>query len=110
MDLSPHDLDRVRDYVGDTPDDTTVYLYAEDATWWQEIALRILQRRRANAAAGGAQAKTFSLDGVLSVGLATTDVAALTAQIDDLAQQIATLHGAPGPVSVGRIRRPDRYR
>lgn len=108
MDLSQRDLERVRDYVGDTPDDTTLYLYAEDATRWQEVALRVLYRRRANAAAGGSQAKSFNLDGVLSVGLATADTKSLTESIADLEAQIAD--GPPSGMAVGLIRRPDRYR
>lgn len=111
MDLTPTDLARVRDYVGSAPDDTTLYVLAADATCWQEVAHRVLVRRRADAAAGGATAKTFSLDGVLSVSLSPTDLATLTAQIDDLTAQIAVLNGGPGSgVSVRVMRRPDRYR
>jgi|GEM_PF-3446452 len=111
MDLTQSDVDHIRDWVGDTPDDATLYQYGEDATYWQEVALRVLYRRRANAAAGGSQASSFSLEGVLSVGLAKTDMSTLDAQIADLEAQIAALNGAPvGGVTVARMRRPDRYR
>lgn len=104
MILTDTDLEHVRDYVGSTPDDSTLYTFAESATYWQDIALRVLQRRRADAAAGGSQASSFSLDGVLSVGLAKTDIASLDAAISDLQAQLAGGHG------VRLIRRPDRYR
>lgn len=111
MDLTPSDLARVRDYVGSTPDDAALYGFAEDATWWQDVAYRVLVRRRADAAAGGNTAKTFALDGVLSVSLSPADLATLTAQIDDLAAQITALNGGPqAGVSVRVMRRPDRYR
>lgn len=108
MDITPH-LPHVRDYVGATPDDTTLYTLAVDATYWQEVALRVLRRRRADATAGGQQPKTFSLDGVLSVGLSTTDIKALDATITDLEAQLAA-RTATTPTQVGRITRPDRYR
>lgn len=111
MNLSQSDVDHIRDWVGDTPDDPTLYGYGEDATYWQQVALRVLYRRRANAAAGGSQASSFSLDGVLSVGLTKTDLSTLDTQIADLEAQIAALDGTPtGGVTVARIVRPDRYR
>lgn len=111
MELTPADLARVRDYVGTTPDDTTLFVLAADATWWQDIAHRVLVRRRADAAAGGSTAKTFALDGVLSVSLTPADLATVTAQIDDLAAQITALNGGPQVgVSVRVMHRPDRYR
>lgn len=110
MELTLTDLDRVRDYVGTSPDDAALYALADSVTWWQEIAMRVLERRRADAAAGGRTAKTFALDGVLSVSLTPADLATLTAQIADLTAQVVALNGGPGVVSVGRIRRPDRYR
>jgi hypothetical protein len=109
MILTDPDLEKVRDYTGSTPDDSTLYGFAESVVYWQEIALRVLQRRRADAAAGGSQASSFSLDGVLSVGLSKTDIGSLDAAIDDLLAQIATLNG-DSPVSVGVMHRPDRYR
>lgn len=101
----------MRDYVGSSPDDTTLYVLADDATYWQDVAYRVLVRRRADAAAGGNTAKTLALDGVLSVSLSPADLATLTAQIDDLAAQITALNGGPGGgVSLRVMRRPDRYR
>ncbi len=110
MDLTVVDLAHIRDEVGDTPADPTLYALAEDARWWQEIAVRVLRRRRANAAAGGSQTTSFSLDGVLSVGLAKTDLTALDRQIARLDADIAALAGDPAGVTVGRLKRPDRYR
>ncbi|MCR6649710.1 MAG: hypothetical protein NVV70_16825 [Cellulomonas sp.] len=110
MILTDTNLEQVRDYVGSTPEDATLYSFADAATYWQEVALRVLQRRRADAAAGGSQASSFSLDGVLSVGLSKVDISSLDAAIADLLAQIGALTGAPSGATVGRIRRPDRYR
>lgn len=102
-------LDRVRDYIGDTPDDGTLYTMAESATYWQEVALRVLRRRLANASSGESTT-SFSLSGVMSVGMKAADISTLTGAIVDLEQQIAALTGgaAPGAVTVARIVRPDR--
>lgn len=109
MDLAPADLDRIRDYTGSTPDDNTLYRYGDDFTYWQEVALRVLRRRLADAN-NGAAATTFALDGVLSVGLGKTDLTNLSAQIDDLQAQLDALNGDPSGATHARIRRPDRYR
>jgi len=111
MELSSSDLDRVRDYVGSTPDDTTIYTHAETATYWQDIALRILKRRRADAAAGGQQTTSFGLDGVFTVGMSKADLGSLDTQIAALQAELAALSSdAPAGVSVGVIRRTDRPR
>lgn len=100
-------LDRVRDYVGEAePDDSALYAMAENADHWQEIALRVLRRRRATAASGG-QA-SFTLSGVLSVGASKGDIGTLDEAIRDLEAQLAELAGLPstGTPMVTVIRRP----
>ena len=52
MELAPADLENVRDYVGGSPDDGTLYAMAVDATYWQDLALRVLRRRRAGVTYG----------------------------------------------------------
>lgn len=103
--MTDEDLALVRDEIGDQPDDTTIAGYFEELDDWRRVALRVLKRRRATAAAGGQQTKSFSLDGVLSVGLSTADFRTLDAQI---ARLEALLDG--GVVTTGRVTRPDRYR
>jgi hypothetical protein len=110
MDLTDRDLAHVRDYVGTTPDDSALYTLADEATWWQQIALRVLMRRRADATAGGQQTTSFSLEGVLSVGMSKADLAGLDALITDLQAQIAALTGTPTGATVRVMRRPDRPR
>lgn len=109
MNLTQADLDRIRDYTGTQPDDNTLHTIAVDATWWQQIAHRVLVRRRADAAAGGQETRSFSLDGVLSVGFSAADFRSLNLAIEDLETQILALTGTP-TTQVGRITRPDRYR
>jgi len=110
MELAPADLENVRDYVGGSPDDGTLYAMAVDATYWQDVALRILRRRRADAASGEA-VTNFALSGVLSVGQKSADLSTLDAAIADLERQIAGLTGVAGPgVQVVRTVRADRAR
>lgn len=100
-------MDRVRDYVGDAePSASDLYVMAETATYWQEVALRVLRRRRATAASGGSP--SFALSGVLSVGATKGDLGTLDAMIADLEAQIAGLRGVPvdGLPMVTRIVRP----
>jgi len=110
MDLEDADVDKIRDYVGSSPDDSVLYGMAESVAYWQEIALRILRRRRADAASGEA-VTNFALSGVLSVGQKSADLSALDAAIADLERQIADLTGVAGPgVQVVRTVRADRAR
>ena len=109
MELLEIDLARVRDYTGvQVPTDLEIYVLAEAETYWQEVALRILRRRLANSNSGEATT-SFSLSGVLSVGMAKSDLSILTSQIRDLQTQLDELNGIPsGSVFVTRARRPDR--
>ena len=112
MAMTDLDLARIRDEVGTDPDDNTLDDYFDALGHWLPVAIRVLKRRRANAAAGGQETKTFSLDGVLSVGLSTANLSDLNKQIDRLeAAWAAEQGGTDGTgVSTARIRRPDRYR
>lgn len=112
MNLSDTARAHIRDYVGsESPTDDTLDEYAETATYWQEVALRVLRRRRADAASGDS-VTSFTLTGVLSVGQKSADLSTLDAAINDLETQLAALTGAtpPGGVSYARITRTDRYR
>ena len=110
MIFSPSDLERTRDYVGESPDDDTLYTMAEEASHWQEVALRVLRRRRADAASGES-VTSFSLSGVLSIGQKAADLGTLDAAIADLEAQLDALTGRGSTaVQVGRIVRPDRSR
>jgi len=108
MELLDSDINFIRDYVGDDPNDTDLYILADSVKYWQEVPLRILRRRLANSNSGEATT-SFSLSGVLSVGMAKSDLSILTSQIRDLQTQLDELNGIPsGSVFVTRARRPDR--
>jgi len=88
MALTSTDLDLIRDEVGDAtpPTDTDLQSYAVAlADRWRLVALRVLKRRKA-AGAGGSEASSFTLTGILSVSQAKTDLVALDAQILRLEQ------------------------
>lgn len=89
MALTATDLDLIRDEIGvaSPPSDTDLQTYGVAlAGRWRLVALRVLKRRRA-AAAGGSDASSFSLSGVLSVSNSKTDLVALDAQILRLEQE-----------------------
>lgn len=110
--LTPTDLGLIRDEVGATPADTTLEDWHDELSHWLPVAIRVLKRRLADASAGGQAVSSFSLDGVLSVGLGKADLRALAEQIARLEGQWAALNGQQDPagVTVARIGRPDRYR
>lgn len=112
MAMTETDLARIRDEVGTQPDDNTLDDYFDELGHWLPVAIRILKRRRANAAAGGQETKSFTLDGVLSVGLSTANLTGLDSQIAHLEAAWAAEQGGPtaSGVTTARIRRPDRYR
>ena len=111
MELTEAELALVREYVGGTPDDDALAAIAEGKTYWQEVALSVLRVRRADAASGEATT-SFTLTGVLAVGMKGADLASLNSAIADLEDQIAVINGEdPNTgVSVGRLVRPDRAR
>ncbi len=112
MAMTDSDLANIRDQVGDEPDDDTIDAYFDDLGHWLPVAIRVLKRRRANASAGGQETKTFSLDGVLSVGLSTANFTTLDTQIAALEAQWAVEQGGVSADAAGsaRIPRRDRYR
>jgi len=111
MSMTERDLAQIRDEVGDDPTDQVLDDYFDELGHWLPVAIRVLKRRRANAAAGGQQTKTFSLDGVLSVGLSTADLKNLDEQITRLEALWAGEQGdGTGGVTTARITRRDRYR
>lgn len=111
MAMQDTDLARIRDEVGDQPDDTTLDDYFDELGHWLPVAIRVLKRRRANAAAGGQETKSFTLDGVLSVGLSTANLSNLDAQIARLETAWDAEQGvAASGVTTARITRRDRYR
>jgi hypothetical protein len=88
MALTSTDLDLIRDEIGDSapPTDADLQLYAGAVSdRWRLVALRVLKRRRASGA-GGSEASSFTLSGVLSVSSSKTDLVALGAQILRLEQ------------------------
>lgn len=112
MAMTDPDLASIRDEVGDQPADTVVDEWFDELGHWLPVAIRILKRRRANAAAGGQEVSTFSMDGVLSVGLSKASLPGLEAQIYRLEAVWAKLNGPDETTGVisARIGRPDRYR
>ena len=88
MALTSTDLDLIRDEIGDNapPTDADLQVYAVTVSdRWRLVALRVLKRRRASGA-GGSEASSFTLSGVLSVSSSKTDLVALDAQILRLEQ------------------------
>ena len=112
MAMTDSDLALIRDEVGDDPSDSVLDDYFDELGHWLPVAIRVLKRRRANAAAGGQETKSFSLDGVLSVGLSTANFSNLDKQIARLEDAWAAEQGGvpEDAVTTASIRRPDRYR
>lgn len=106
MALSSIDVDLIRHEIGDAtpPTDTTLQLYAAAlGDRWRLVALRVLKRRRA-AGAGGSEASSFTLSGVLSVSQSKSDLVALDAQILRL-EQDETADATGGTGTSTRLRR-----
>lgn len=102
-----HALDLIRDETGETPDDDTIEEYYTTLGHWLPTTIRILKRRYAAAVGGGQETTSFSLDGVLSVGMSKADLNQLQKQIQRLeAQWQAEQSGHPSAMS--RIIRSDR--
>lgn len=108
MALTDIDLALIRDEVGAHPDDNTLYVWGDELGHWLPVAIRVLKRRRADAAAGGQETASFALSGVLSVGMTKTDMRVLDEQISRLEAKWAGLNGAPEGVQ--QFNRADRYR
>ena len=106
------DLQRIRDEIGTSPDDDTIEEIHADTGHWILTALRVLKRRRADAAGGGQETKSFTLTGVLSVGLGSANLSALDRQIERLEALYAGENGedATSGVTFGRMHRADRAR
>lgn len=106
MDFS-HVLELIRDEIGQTPDDDTIEEHYDQLGHWLLVAIRILKRRYADAAGGGQETTSFSLDGILSVGMSK-------ANLDQLHKQIARLEArykaevSGHPTGMNRVIRADR--
>lgn len=104
-------LNRIRDEVGASPDDDTLEEIHAEVGHWILTALRVLKRRRADAAGGGQETKSFTLSGVLSVSMGTANLAGLDSQITRLEALYAAESGTPtSSVTFGRLHRADRPR
>lgn len=100
-------LDLIRDEIGDTPDDDTLEEYFNALGHWLAVCIRVLKRRYAAAIGGGQETTSFSLDGVMSVGMSKADLNQLQKQITRLeARYKAETSGHP--VGMSRIVRADR--
>lgn len=110
--LTDNDLDHIRDWVGDEPDDNTIEELFDVQGHWMPTALRVLRRRFTNATAGGQQTTSFSLDGVLSVGMSKADLNALDRLIARLQAMWDEHQGvkAGSRAQVAPIARTDRSR
>ena len=106
------DLQRIRDEIGTSPDDDTIEEIHADTGHWILTAVRVLKRRRADAAGGGQETKSFTLTGVLSVGLGSANLSALDRQIERLEALYAGENDedATSGVTFGRMHRADRPR
>lgn len=100
-------LDLIRDEIGETPDDDTLEEYHTTLGHWILVCIRVLKRRYAAAVGGGQETTSFTLDGVLSVGMSKADLNQLQKQINRLeARYKAETTGHP--VGMSRIVRSDR--
>lgn len=104
--MTDQELELLRDEIGDEPADNILYTWFDDLGHWIPVALRILRRRRANSTAGG-EASSFTLTGVLSVGLSKPSTASLDAQIARLQAEWDRINGKQVG-HVGRVIRTDR--
>lgn len=105
-------LNRIRDEIGASPDDDTLEEWFDELGHWIPVALRVLKRRRADAAGGGQEAASFTLSGVLSVSMGKANLTALDGQIERL-EALWALENGETPtsgVTFGRIYRPDLAR
>lgn len=104
--LTDIDRARVRDEIGTSEPPTDFDLddsYDELGTW-QAVALRVLQRRRADLIANPL---SFTLTGVLSMS-AAANIAGLDAQIRRLEAAVAVAGGFTiGGTTTGRLTRTD---
>ena len=106
MALTAADLDLIRDEIGAStpPVDADLQAYGLAlGDRWRLVALRVLKRRRASSA-GGSEASSFSLSGVLSVSSSKADLGALDAQILRL-EQDETAESTGGNASSTRLHR-----
>jgi len=106
MALTSIELDLIRDEIGAStpPADADLQVYADAlGGGWRLVALRVLKRRRASSA-GGSEASSFSLSGVLSVSSSKADLGALDAQILRL-EQDETAESTGGNASSTRLHR-----
>ena len=110
--MDPISLNRIRDEIGNTPDDDAIEELYTELGHWIPVALRVLKRRRADAAGGGQEASSFTLSGVLSVSLGKANLTALDGQIERLEAMWAVENGETptSGVTFGRIYRPDLAR
>lgn len=100
-------IDLIRDEVGDSPDDSTLEEHFATLGHWILVCVRVLKRRYASAVGGGQETTSFSLDGVMSVGMSKADLNQLHKQITRLeARYQAETTGHP--VGMSRIVRVDR--
>ena len=105
-------LNRIRDEIGSDPDDDTLDEIHAETGHWILTALRVLKRRRADAAGGGQETKSFTLAGVLSVSMGSANLTALDGQIARLEALYAGENGdgSTSGVTFGRLHRADRPR
>jgi len=100
-------LPLIRDEIGGTPDDQTLEEHYETLGHWILVSIRVLKRRYADAAGGGQETTSFSLDGVLSVGLSKANLDQLSKQIDRLERRYRAETAVNG-FTQSRIIRTDR--
>ena len=107
--MNPTELARVRDEIGSSPDDDALDEIHAETGHWVLTAIRVLKRRRADAAGGGQEASSFSLSGVLSVSLGKVNVMAIDAQIERLEALWSVESGHPvgAGVTFGAFARRD---
>ena len=112
MSITDTDLAFIRDETGTEPDDNTLSDWFDELGHWLPVTIRVLKRRRADATAGGQEVASFSLDGVLSVGMSKASLTGLDRQITRLEDAWVITQGGTSTqvMTTAPILRPDRYR
>lgn len=96
MALSDSDLELVRDEVGDSPDDGTLYTYYDELGTWVRVALRVLRRRRSGLVASAGM--SVAVPGVVSFSSSSgSTLASLDRQIARLEALDVADGGDPDP-------------
>lgn len=110
--MTPTEFEQLRDEIGSDPGDDTLEEWYATLGHWLPVAIRALKRRLADATAGGQEVSSFTLTGVMAVGMSKASLKDLAAHIERLEARWAALNGetVTAGITVTPIVRLDRAR